>query len=313
MRRTGAAYYIGFPRPGEKKAPGRGGREKFMKKHRSTIILIAVFFVGLSVLLYPTVSNYVNSFHQSRAIATYEENLASFTEEDYTASFRAAQAYNDALLNGEASFHSGAPLDGAYASLLSVTDDGEMGYVTIQKLGVQLPVYHGTAETILAVGTGHLEGSSLPVGGVGTHAVITGHRGLPSAKLFTSLDKLDIGDTFTVTVLNQTLTYEVDKISIVLPDDVSLLQIDPNEDYVTLLTCTPYAVNTHRLLVRGVRTDAAVEVRVAADAVQIDPVLVAPVVAAPMLLLLLLLLLTGRPGKRGNRKGVNAGEDGETA
>ncbi len=283
-----------------------------MKKHRATVILIAVFFVGLSVLLYPTVSNYVNSFRQSRAIAAYEENLSALTKGDYTAYFRAARAYNEGLLGGGAAFHSGAPQDGTYASLLRVTGDGEMGYVTIQKLGVQLPLYHGTAEANLAVGAGHLEGSSLPIGGVGTHAVITGHRGLPSAKLFTNLDKLDIGDTFTVTVLSQTLTYEVDKISIVLPDDVSLLKIDPDKDYVTLLTCTPYAINTHRLLVRGVRTDAAAVVRVAADAVQIDPVIVAPVVAAPILLILLVLLLTGTPGKgRGRRRG-SAGKEGET-
>lgn len=283
-----------------------------MKKHRSTIILIAVFFVGLSVLLYPTISNYVNSFHQSRAIATYEENLSSFTEEDYNEHIRAAQVYNDRLENDSSSFRSGAPLDETYLSLLNVTNDGEMGYVTIRKLGVQLPIYHGTSTEVLAVGTGHLEGSSLPIGGMGTHAVITGHRGLPSAKLFTNLDKMEIGDTFTITVLDQTLTYEVDKISIVLPDDDSLLQIDPDEDYVTLLTCTPYAINTHRLLVRGVRTEAAVEIRVATDAVPIDPIIVAPMVAAPMLLLLLILLLTGTSGKKQKLKKTNTGMGGET-
>lgn len=268
------------------------------KKHLSTIVLILVFFVGLSVLLYPTVSNYINSFHQSRSVAVYETDLAGLSEADYSDYLTRAQAYNQSLLAGKAHFISGAPVAEAYKSLLDVTGDGMIGYITIKKLGVQLPIFHGTAESVLAAGAGHLEGSSLPIGGAGTHTVITGHRGLPSAKLFTDLDKMEPGDTFTLNVLNQVLIYEVDQISIVEPEDESRLTVDPDKDYVTLITCTPYGINTHRLLVRGFRTQGAVEIRVAADAVQVDPVLVAPAVAAPMLLVLLVLLLTGSPGRK---------------
>lgn len=269
-----------------------------MKKHASTIILIVIFFVGLSVLLYPSISNYIYQIHATHAVANYDQKLNTLKPADYTRYLSAAKAYNDSLLRHGAVFRDGEPVDKTYSSLLNLTGDGMMGYITIKKLGVQLPIYHGTSEAVLQSGAGHLEGSSLPVGGPGTHTIITGHRGLPSAKLFTDLDQMEVGDTFVITVLNQTLTYQVDKISIVLPQDVSKLAIVPGKDYATLITCTPYAVNTHRLLVRGVRTKNALELRVTADAMQIDPTIVAPIVAAPMLLVLLILLLTGSSRRR---------------
>lgn len=262
-----------------------------MKRQGSTFILIAVFFMGLSVLLYPTLSNYYNSFHQSRAIADYEEVLSTLTDDQYNDILKDARLYNEkVLLNGPV-FHSGEPASQEYRSLLNVNKDGVMGYVSIRKLGVQLPLYHGTSEAVLAAGAGHLEGSSLPVGGMGTHTIVTSHRGLPSAKLFTDLDKLEVGDIFTLSILNEEIHYEVDKISIVEPSDQSLLAIDPAGDHATLITCTPYGINSHRLLVRGVRTEINEGPRIATDAVQIDPILVAPVVAVPMLLILLVLML----------------------
>lgn len=264
-----------------------------MKKPDSNIILVAIFFIGLSVLLYPTLSNYYNSFHQSRSIAHYEEVLNSLSDQDYTAIFDAAKKYNEQLSKTGFHFENGEPVDQKYKSLLDMSGDGIMGYISIKKLGVQLPLYHGTSEAVLAAGAGHLEGSSLPVGGIGTHTIVTSHRGLPSAKLFTDLDKMEVGDVFVLTVLNEQFYYAVDKISIVEPSDQSLLGISPGHDYATLITCTPYGINSHRLLVRGVRTNIKEGPRITNDAVQIDPVLVAPVVAAPILLILLILILSG--------------------
>ena len=248
-----------------------------MKKNRSTIILILIFLVGLSVMLYPTVSDYVNQRHQSRALASYDETVNEMSDADYTAYFEAADAYNQRLAATPNSFFTGI-----------------MGYITIPRIGVELPVYHGTSDGVLQVAAGHLEGSSLPVGGAGTHAVISAHRGLPSAKLFTNLDELEAGDTFTITVLDRVLTYEVDRISIVLPTETDLLQPVEGQDYVTLMTCTPYGINTHRLLVRGHRVntrESQKHVRVTADATRIDPIITAPVIALPMLAVLLIWLL----------------------
>lgn len=265
------------------------------KKKWSTILLLVIFLIGLGVLSYPTVSNYINQFSATHAIASYDKALNTMTEDEYDAILESAQSYNHTF--GVGKFLNGEPVDDNYLSQLNVTGDGMMGYVEIKKLGVSLPIYHGTSERILQHSAGHLEGSSLPIGGEGTHAVITGHRGLPTAKLFTDLDRLELGDTFTIAVMNEVLTYEVDQISIVEPEDVSRLAVVPGEDHVTLVTCTPYAVNTHRLLVRGVRTKGASVLRVSADAVQVDPLLVAPVVAAPILLVLLGWLLFSS-GKR---------------
>nr|MCR4752721.1 class C sortase [Eubacterium sp.] len=179
-----------------------------------------------------------------------------------------------------------------YRSILDVTGTGIMGYVEIPSIGVHLPIYHGMDESVLQVAIGHLEGSSFPVGGTGTHAVITGHRGLPSAKLFTDIDQLKEGDKFLLQILDRTMTYEVDQIRIVLPEELQDLEIDPEKDYCTLVTCTPYGINTHRLLVRGIRVENdEEEINVVADALQLEPVIVAPIVAAPILLLLFIILL----------------------
>lgn len=264
-----------------------------MKKNRSTIILILIFLVGLSVMLYPTVSDYVNQRHQSRALASYDETVNEMSDADYTAYFEAADAYNQRLAATPNSFFTPEQVSG-YDETLDVSGTGIMGYITIPRIGVELPVYHGTSDGVLQVAAGHLEGSSLPVGGAGTHAVISAHRGLPSAKLFTNLDELEAGDTFTITVLDRVLTYEVDRISIVLPTETDLLQPVEGQDYVTLMTCTPYGINTHRLLVRGHRVntrESQKHVRVTADATRIDPIITAPVIALPMLAVLLIWLL----------------------
>ena len=209
-----------------------------MKKNKSTIILILVFFVGLSVMLYPTLSDYVNQLHQSRAVATYAEDVDNLTDADYSAYFEAADAFNAQIAaDPDALFH--ADRFTSYNATLDVTGTGIMGYITIEKIGVELPIYHGTSDGVLQIAAGHLEGTSLPVGGESTHAVISAHRGLPSAKLFTNLDQLEVGDTFTITVLDRVLTYEVDQISIVLPTETDNLKVVDGKDYVTLMTCTP--------------------------------------------------------------------------
>ena len=272
-----------------------------MKKNKSTIILILVFFVGLSVMLYPTLSDYVNQLHQSRAVATYAEDVDNLTDADYSAYFDAADAFNAQVAANENALYRPDQLTG-YNDTLDITGTGIMGYITISKIGVELPIYHGTSDGVLQVAAGHLEGTSLPVGGESTHAVISAHRGLPSAKLFTHLDRLEVGDTFTITVLDRELTYEVDKISIVLPTEVDELKVVDGKDYVTLMTCTPYGINTHRLLVRGHRVTAPENlkrIRVAADATRIEPILIAPLLAVPLLLLLLIgLLVSGRKRKQ---------------
>ncbi len=260
----------------------------------STIILIIVFLVGLSLLLYPTISDYWNSLHQSRAIAEYAEEVANLDDELYAKLLSDAQDYNEALLEKIDRYSMSDAERAEYSSLLDVSGNGVIGYIEIPLIGCSLPIYHGTGEAVLQIGVGHIEGSSLPVGGVGSHCVLSGHRGLPSARLFTDLDKLDTGDTFILRVLDETLTYEVDQILIVLPHEMEALEIDPKEDYCTLVTCTPYGINSHRLLVRGHRVENQEEaktVRVTADALQIEPVIVAPLVAVPMLLTLLIIML----------------------
>ena len=264
-----------------------------MKKNRSNIILILIFLVGLSVMLYPTVSDYINQKNQSRAVASYSEEVENLSDVDYQAYFDAADDYNRRLAETPDAFYRPEEVSG-YTDTLDVSGTGIMGYITIPKIGVELPVYHGTSDGVLQVAAGHLEGSSLPVGGAGTHAVISAHRGLPSAKLFTNLDELEVGDTFTITVLDRVLTYEVDQISIVLPTETDLLQPVEGKDYVTLMTCTPYGINTHRLLVRGKRIENAENqkhIRVTADALRIEPIIVAPALAVPMLLVMLVVML----------------------
>ena len=272
------------------------------KKDFSTIALIVVFFVGVSVLLYPTVSDYWNSLHQSQAIATYADSVENMYEQDYEKLWDAAVSYNQKL------FQSGHGLGlkdeekEEYNELLDVSGTGIMSYIEIPKIKCSLPIYHGTDEGVLQIAVGHIEGSSLPVGGLNTHCVLSGHRGLPSAKLFSNLDKLEEGDIFMIRTLDQTLTYEVDQIRIVLPDEVDDLKVEEGKDLCTLVTCTPYGINTHRLLVRGHRVanqEEAEAVRVTADAMMVDNRIVAMCIAVPVLVLLLLYVAFG--GRRRKR------------
>lgn len=268
-----------------------------MKKKNNnwtTVFLVLLLLAGVSLLLYPSLSDYWNSMHQTRAIASYAETVSQLDTAQYDEMWKAAQDYNRSLAQRETAFALTDEQKAAYESLLDVSGLGVMGYIEIPEIDCSLPIYHGTEESVLQVAVGHLEWSSLPVGGEGTHCVLSGHRGLPSAKLFTNLDKLAVGDTFLLRVLDEVLTYEVDQILIVEPEQVDALGIVPGEDYCTLVTCTPYGINTHRLLVRGHRvenTPEAARMHVTADATQFDPLLVAPALAIPVLLLLLMILL----------------------
>ena len=260
----------------------------------TTAFLVLLLLAGVSLLLYPSLSDYWNSMHQTRAIASYAETVSQLDTAQYDEMWKAAQDYNRSLAERETAFALTDEQKAAYESLLDVSGLGVMGYIEIPEIDCSLPIYHGTEESVLQVAVGHLEWSNLPVGGEGTHCVLSGHRGLPSAKLFTNLDKLAVGDTFLLRVLDEVLTYEVDQILIVEPEQVDALGIVPGEDYCTLVTCTPYGINTHRLLVRGHRvenTPEAARMHVTADATQFDPLLVAPVLAIPVLLLLLMILL----------------------
>lgn len=273
-----------------------------MRKHASTMILILILVVGLSLMLYPSFSNWWNEAHQSRAIAAYSQEVSKLDENRYDELWRQAREYNRSLVGRENAYLLDDSQKAEYERLLDVSGMGIMGYIEIPSLKVSLPIYHGTEESVLQVAVGHLEWTSLPVGGESTHCVLSGHRGLPSAKLFTDLDRLVVGDRFRLGVLDQVLTYEVDQILIVEPQDTEALLIEEGKDLCTLVTCTPYGINTHRLLVRGHRVETekdAKNVRVTSDAIQIEPYLVAPVVAAPILLVLLLgLLIPRRRNKR---------------
>lgn len=265
-----------------------------MRKHWSTIVLIFIFIMGLSLMLYPSFADWWNSFHQSRAVASYVEQVANMDDEQYEQIWNAAWDYNQSLLERPNSFLLSDEQKAKYQELLNLGDNGIMGYIEIPKIDVTLPVYHGTDEAVLQIAVGHLEWTSLPVGGESSHCVVSGHRGLPSARLFTDLDQLEAGDTFLLRILDEVLTYEVDQIKIVEPHVTEDLLIVEGEDLCTMVTCTPYGINTHRLLVRGHRIENAEEakvVRVTADAVQIEPIIIAPLVAAPMLLVLLIALL----------------------
>ncbi|MCD8118472.1 MAG: class C sortase [Lachnospiraceae bacterium] len=283
----------------EKKKKAAEGKKK--NSWPGTLALVLVFIIGILVLLYPTVSNWWNERAQTRAIFSYDEAVAALSEEEFADYVEAAQSYNQALLSIDSSIAliTDSPVEG-YEETLDITGTGIMGYVTIEKIDVYLPIYHGTSTSALSAGAGHMEGSSLPVGGESTHSVIVAHRGLPSALMFTRLDEMEVGDTFTITVLDEVLTYEVDQISIVEPDDLEYLYIEEGQDYCTLMTCTPYGINTERLLVRGVRTESedTTLIRVTADAYKVDTMIVASVVAVPLLLILLVLLLAGTRRKK---------------
>lgn len=286
-------------------------KKKASKKNRITaILLVAVLLAGLSLMLYPFIADYWNSIHQSQAIAVYMDDVAELDDSMYDALWEEAQSYNALLLDDENRFFPNEEDQRQYDQLLSISDDGIIGYVEITSIDVTLPIYHGTSEEILQVAIGHIEGSSLPVGGSSTHCVISGHRGLPSSRLFTDIDQLVEGDTFILSVLGETLTYEVDQIRIVEPDDISLLAIEKGKDLCTLVTCTPYGVNSHRLLVRGHRVEnqkAEGVLRITADAMMIDSRFVAPALVAPILLVMVLLMVL-RSLKRKKRKEKGAKE-----
>lgn len=277
---------------------------KKKKLNLTTLLLVVVLVAGLSLLLYPTVSDYWNSMHQSQAISQYAAEVADLDSEQYEATWSAAQSYNAQLLDRSTGFALTEEQVAEYEQMLDISGRGIMGYVEIPEIDCSLPIYHGTDEAVLQVAVGHLEWSSLPVGGESTHCVLSGHRGLPSARLFTNLDKLVIGDIFVLRVLDEVLTYEIDQILTVEPEDTQALLVEEGKDLCTLITCTPYGINSHRLLVRGHRIDnlaASTTIRVTADATQLEPLTVAPILAAAMLLLWLVpthLIKRFRGGRR---------------
>ena len=274
---------------------------QWLKKKLPTILLVLVFLTGVALLLYPTFADWWNSFHQSRAVASYMDSVSELDTEQYDEILAAADAYNRELGETGIIWTLDEEQEKVYNDQLSINDSGIMGYIDIPKINVTLPIYHGIEEEVLQVAIGHIAGSSLPVGGKNTHCIVSGHRGLPSARLFTDLDKLVDGDTFTMTVLNRTVTYQVDQIRIVEPTDLSDLQIEEGKDYCTLVTCTPYGINTHRLLVRGHRVaNAQGDAPVIADAMQIETIYIAPFLAVPILIILVIgmFMVTGRQQRR---------------
>ena len=290
-----------------------------LKKKLPTILLVLVFLTGVGLLLYPTFSDWWNSFHQSRAVASYMDSVTHLDTTKYEEILAKADAYNQALSKTGIQWIVDEEQEKAYNEQLNVNESGIMGYIDIPKINITLPIYHGTDEAVLQVAIGHLTGTSLPVGGESTHCIVSGHRGLPSARLFTDIDKLVDGDTFTMTVLNRTVTYQVDQIRIVEPTDLSDLQIEKGKDLCTLVTCTPYGINTHRLLVRGHRVaNAQGDAPVIADAMQIESIYIAPFMAVPMLIILVIgmYMYTGRRRRRNRRaqrimKSFGFGKDGE--
>lgn len=285
-----------------------------MRKRLTNALLVMVFLIGLSLLLYPSLSDYWNSFHQSRAIASYAETVAQLDDKQYEKILESAREYNSKLTQRAGTLALSEEELEEYNRQLNVGGDGVMGYIEIPTIDVRLPIYHGTEESVLQVAVGHIDGSSLPIGGVGTHAVLSGHRGLPSAKLFTDLDEMVVGDHFIFRILDETLTYEVDQILIVEPHEINELMIDPKKDLCTLVTCTPYGINSHRLLVRGHRVEneeEAQKLRVTADAMRIEPIVVAPLLAVPILLALFLWIMVKSRKPKKRRKRFREKENGK--
>lgn len=272
-----------------------------MKKKHTTIMLTAMLCLGIFFILYPLVSQYVNSKTSSKLITSYNKISEKISEEDIEKIFADATKYNEKLYKLKKPFLQYRSLSN-YSSLVNIDKNGVMGYITIDKIKVNVPIYHGTSNGVLNTGIGHLEGSSLPVGGVNTHSILTGHRGLPTNRLFTDLNKLELGDTFEITILNKLITYEVDSIKIVKPSDVSKLQIKKGKDYVTLVTCTPYGINTHRLLVRGKRVENIdnKKIFISTEAFKINNWLVAIFIALPILIVLMTIVLF-KPAKNKKR------------
>ncbi len=263
-----------------------------MFKKVSTIIMLSLFFIGLSVLLYPSISSYWNSKTQSQVVQSYENMIKSMSKEDSKAIFEAADQYNEALRQLEHPLRQYNQVEGYYKTL-NLNDMGMMGYISIDRIGVELPIYHTVSESVLSHAAGHMEGTSLPVGGESVHSVLSAHRGLPNAKLFTDLDRVQLGDIFSIKILDKTILYQVDQILTVSPENIADIQIVDGKDYCTLITCTPYGINTHRLLVRGVRIDTVTErqVYVGDEAYQIDTLIVTPIVALPILFVLIMIVM----------------------
>lgn len=266
-----------------------------MKKHLSTILLILLFFAGFCVLLYPTVSNFVNSKNQSKAIASYVNRMDEIDTSTYDAIMTEAREYNEHIKSNQGRFVISDDENDKFLHLLG-SNGGAVGYLEIDSISVTLPLYLGDSPAVLRAGGGIMPGSSLPIGGLGTHAVITGHRGLPSSRLFTDLDQVTEGDIFVLHVLNETLTYQVDQIKIVDPQDLTELDIQADKDFCTLVTCTPYGINTHRLLVRGQRIEniehsSEADYNVTPDTVQIEPMTIALIVAVPILLVIFIIIM----------------------
>lgn len=281
----------------KKKSKASPNQEKNAKKKKkqsilTNVLLVTVLVIGLGIMLYPTISDYVNSLHASQAIADYSQKVDEMSEEEIQAYFDAADAYNAKVRELSFPFQDYKQLLDEYNSTLDVTGTGIMGVVTIGKINVELPIYHGTSEGVLQVAAGHLEGSTLPVGGESTHAVLSAHRGLPTAKLFTHLDKLTEGDVFSITILNRDFYYQVDQILIVKPTEMDAMLIEDGKDYVTLQTCTPYGINTHRMLVRAHRVESPEgSAVVQPNAVRIPVMMVIGAITVPTMFIILVILL----------------------
>ena len=298
----------------EKGRTPQGGIGK-KKSHRvSNTILVLILLAGVAIAGYPMFSEYWNSMHQSRAIMGYAERVAELSNDEYVSVWEDALEYNRRLSSDPNPWAMTDEDIDEYERQLNVDGTGNMGFISIPKIDVNLPVYHGTSDAVLQTSIGHIDGTSLPAGSIhpdpdqyykvefAYHSVLSGHRGLPSAKLFSDQDAMEEGDVFYLTILDQTLTYQVDKITVIVPEDSSELALFPGKDYCTLMTCTPYGINTHRLLVRGVRVEndkELLDVRVTADALKIEPLYVVPFIAGPVLLLMILwvVLFAGRKKK----------------
>ena len=271
----------------------------FLNNRFSNFILSLMLLAGLSLLLYPSFSDYWNSFHSSKAISNYTQIVSDMDEEEYERILAEVDAYNKSLLNRDNPYLLTEEMKEQYDAFLNLDGTGAMGFVEIPCIDVEIPIFHTVEERVLQKAIGHITWSSLPIGGESTHSVLSGHRGLPSARLFTDMDKIIVGDNFYLHILNEELEYQVDQILIVEPKETEDLLIVPGEDYCTLVTCTPYGVNTHRMLVRGhrVASEEKSKVHVTSEAIQIEPIIVAPVVSIPMLLLLLIWLHIPKPSK----------------
>ncbi len=295
-------------------------RQEKKKNHRvSNLALVLILLAGAAIMAYPAFSEYWNSLHQSRAIMGYAQRVAELTNEEYETIWSSALDYNERLLKlpNRWMVEHDEELKADYETQLNADGTGNMGFISIPKINVNLPLYHGTSDSVLQTSIGHIAGTSLPAGSPHTdeadylipdfasHCVLSGHRGLPSARLFSDLDTMEIGDVFYMTILDQTLTYEVDKITVILPEDTEELEIVPGKDLCTLMTCTPYGINTHRLLVRGTRIEnekKKLNVRITADGLRIDPLYVAPFLAIPVLIMMVLWVLVMTSGHRKSRR-----------